>query len=40
MLTRVFQHYHDQKPIHSMIILKNDEWFLLLQVELEIESLL
>jgi hypothetical protein len=25
-----------KKPIHLMIILGNDEWFLLLQVELEI----
>jgi len=29
-----------KKSIHLMIILENDEWFLLLQVELEIESLL
>jgi hypothetical protein len=28
------------KPIHLMIIPKSDEWFLLLQVELKLESLL
>jgi hypothetical protein len=28
----------DQKPIHLMIMPVNDEWFLQLQVELEIES--
>jgi hypothetical protein len=28
------------KPIHLVIILENDEWFLLLKIELKIESLL
>ncbi len=40
MLTHVFKCYWDQKPIHLMIILENNEWFSLLQVELEIKSLL
>ncbi len=40
MLTHVFQCYWDQKPIYLTIIPDNDEWFLLLQVELEIKYLL
>jgi len=30
------KHQYDKKPIHLVIILENDEWFLLLQVELKI----
>jgi hypothetical protein len=40
MLTHVFLTLIGSKPIYLMTIIENNGWFLLLQVELEIELLL
>jgi hypothetical protein len=40
MLAHFFDISKIKKPIHLLIILENIGWFLLLKIELEIESLL